>query len=131
MARAITSFPVPVSPWINTAQSTGATMSIWLSTARNFGLDPIKSIVVTVLLLYACQIYSPFSCDQTGLRLCQRGTRGALCCAECWRSLLYTRLRSRLKLMRPSPEKVDQFFRRFEARVFSGHYVFYSSGETG
>jgi hypothetical protein len=47
MALAITSFPVPVSPWIKTAESTGATLSTSVSNARNFGLDPIKSKVVT------------------------------------------------------------------------------------
>ena len=46
MALAITSFPVPVSPWIKTAESTGATLSTSASNARNFGLDPIKSRVV-------------------------------------------------------------------------------------
>src|SRR6202000_414545 len=40
------SFPVPVSPWINTAESTGATLSTSVINARNFGLDPIKSKVV-------------------------------------------------------------------------------------
>src|ERR1700734_2945470 len=51
MARAITSFPVPVSPWIRTAESTGATLSTSVSNARNFALEPIKSRVVIVLLL--------------------------------------------------------------------------------
>ena len=46
MALAITSLPVPVSPWIKTAESTGATLSTSVSRARNFGLDPIKSKVV-------------------------------------------------------------------------------------
>jgi hypothetical protein len=50
MALAITSFPVPVSPWINTAESTGATLSTSVSNAWNFGLDPIKSKVVIVYL---------------------------------------------------------------------------------
>jgi len=45
--------------------------------------------------------------------------------------LPYTLLRSRLESIHDSPEKVDQFFRRFEARVLSGHYVLRSSGETG
>ena len=35
-----------------------------LSTARNFGLDPIKSKVVMALLLYECEICSAFSSDQ-------------------------------------------------------------------
>ena len=43
VALAITSFPVPVSPWIKTAESTGATLPTSVSNARNFGLDPIKS----------------------------------------------------------------------------------------
>jgi hypothetical protein len=34
-------------------------------------------------------------------------------------------------LIHDSPEKVDQFFRRFEARTFSGHQVLCSPGETG
>jgi hypothetical protein len=38
---------------------------------------------------------------------------------------------SLLELIHDSPEKVDQFFGRFEARVSSGHYVLRSSGETG
>src|SRR5580698_1801730 len=54
MALAITSFPVPVSPWIKTAESTDATLSTSVSKARNFGLDPIKSKVVITLLLYEC-----------------------------------------------------------------------------
>jgi hypothetical protein len=47
MARAITSFPVPVSPWIKTEESTGAILSTSVSNARNFGLEPIKLKVVT------------------------------------------------------------------------------------
>ena len=46
MALAITSLPVPVSPWIKTAESTGAILSTSASRARNFGLDPIKSKLV-------------------------------------------------------------------------------------
>src|SRR5580658_9803908 len=61
MALAITSFPVPVSPWIKTTDSTGATRSTSVSNARNFGLDPIKSKVVTALLLYECETCSAFS----------------------------------------------------------------------
>jgi hypothetical protein len=64
MALAITSFPVPVSPWIKTAESTGATLSTSVSNARNFGLDPIKSKVVKALLLCECEISSAFSSDQ-------------------------------------------------------------------
>src|SRR5579863_5459590 len=52
MARAITSFPVPVSPWIRTAESTGAILSTSVNTARNFGLDPIKFELVISLVLY-------------------------------------------------------------------------------
>src|SRR5271163_3459026 len=51
MALAIISFPVPVSPWIKTAESTGATISTSASNARNFGLDPIKSKATIALLL--------------------------------------------------------------------------------
>src|SRR5580698_8721676 len=51
MALAITSLPVPVSPWIRTAESTGATRSTSDSNARNFGLVPIKSKVVIAFLL--------------------------------------------------------------------------------
>src|SRR5271169_280267 len=47
----MTSFPVPVSPRTKTAQFTGATMFISSRTARNFGLDPIKSEIAIVLLL--------------------------------------------------------------------------------
>src|SRR5579872_7322148 len=43
MAWAINSLPVPVSPWINTAQSAGATIFTWSSTVRNFALLPIIS----------------------------------------------------------------------------------------
>src|SRR5579863_7972447 len=50
MALAITSLPVPVSPWIRTAESTGATLSTSWSKARNFALDPIKSKVVIFFL---------------------------------------------------------------------------------
>ena len=60
MALAITSFPVPVSPWIKTAESTGATLSTSVINARNFGLDPIKSKVVIALLLYECEMCSGF-----------------------------------------------------------------------
>ena len=62
MALAITSFPVPVSPWINTAESTGATFATSVSNARNLGLDPIKSIVVIALFLYVSEICSTPSC---------------------------------------------------------------------
>jgi hypothetical protein len=64
MALAITSFPVPVSPWIRTAESAGATLSTSAINARNFGLDPIKSKVVIALFLYECDICSAFSPDQ-------------------------------------------------------------------
>jgi hypothetical protein len=60
MALAITSFPVPVSPWIKTAESTGATLATSVSNARNFGLDPIKSKVVIALFLYEYEICSAF-----------------------------------------------------------------------
>src|SRR5215467_11608453 len=43
MARAITSFPVPVSPRMRTAQSADATVVTSSRTALNFGLDPISS----------------------------------------------------------------------------------------
>src|SRR5579863_7853292 len=69
MALAITSFPVPVSPWIKTAESTGAIMFIWLSKARNFGLDPIKSKVVKASLLYQMRDFVPrFRLIKTGAR---------------------------------------------------------------
>src|ERR1700733_13935682 len=57
MALATTSFPVPVSPWIRTAESTGATLSTSVRTVRNFGLDPIKSkIAIVFSLVGLCQI---------------------------------------------------------------------------
>ena len=45
---------MPVSPWINTAQSDGATISISSTTAWNFRLDPIKSAIAIVFFLYRC-----------------------------------------------------------------------------
>src|SRR5271155_4767708 len=60
MALAITSFPVPVSPWIKTAEFTGATLSTSAINARNFGLDPIKSKVVIAMLLYECGSFRVF-----------------------------------------------------------------------
>jgi hypothetical protein len=54
MALATTSFPAPVSPWINTAESTGATLATSASNAWNFGLDPIKFKLVISLVLYEC-----------------------------------------------------------------------------
>jgi hypothetical protein len=54
MALAITSFPVPVSPWISTEESTGATLATSSNTARNFGLEPIKFELVISLVLYEC-----------------------------------------------------------------------------
>src|SRR5271165_2714789 len=65
MALAITSFPVPVSPWIKTAESTGATLSTSAINARNFGLDPIKSKVVIASLPYECATCSAFSPTDT------------------------------------------------------------------
>jgi hypothetical protein len=47
------------------------------------------------------------------------------------RSLPYTLCGSWLELVHDSPEKFDQFFRRFKAAVLSRHYVLCSSGETG
>src|SRR6267143_2116271 len=41
MARAISSFPVPVSPWIRTVESVGATRSTCSSTASRAGLLPM------------------------------------------------------------------------------------------
>src|ERR1700689_3605370 len=67
MALAITSFPVPVSPWIRTAESTGATLSTSVITARNFGLDPIKSKVV-IAFSFMNADRSAFSCDPNRLR---------------------------------------------------------------
>src|SRR5579863_7454459 len=64
MALAITSFPVPVSPWIRTAESAGATLSTSAINVRNFGLDPIKSKLVIALFLSECKIRSAFSPDQ-------------------------------------------------------------------
>jgi hypothetical protein len=54
MALAITSFPVPVSPWINTAESTGDTLTTSANNAWNFGLDPIKFRLVISLVLLEC-----------------------------------------------------------------------------
>src|SRR3954468_13949875 len=51
MDFAITSLPVPVSPRMRTEQSADATVSTSSSTARNFGLDPIKSGISNYLLL--------------------------------------------------------------------------------
>ena len=51
MAFATTSLPVPVSPRTRTALSTGATMLISSSKARNLGLEPIKSDIAIVPLL--------------------------------------------------------------------------------
>src|SRR5262245_60571394 len=54
MACAINSLPVPVSPWIRTAQSVGATVPTSSSTARKLELDPIKSEIGIILSLPAC-----------------------------------------------------------------------------
>ena len=72
-----------------------------------------------------------FPLIKTSVGLRQRGSRVALRCDEYLCSLPYTLLWSRLELIHDSPEKIDQFFRRFEARVLSGHHVLCSSGETG
>src|SRR5580698_8234628 len=66
IARAITSFPVPVSPWIKTAESTGATLATSVSNARNFGLDPIKSKVVIVFLFPQIKSYLSASTSLPG-----------------------------------------------------------------
>src|SRR5579859_485491 len=52
MALAITSFPVSVSPWNNTAKFTGATLGTSANNAWNFALDPIKFRPVISLVLY-------------------------------------------------------------------------------
>src|ERR1700739_969263 len=68
MACAITSLPVPVSPRRRTAQLTGATICTFSSTARNFGLDPIKTEIGIVVLLHVtngrsysvlCRLHAP------------------------------------------------------------------------
>src|SRR5271165_821147 len=69
MALAITSFPVPVSPWIRTAESTGATLSTSVSNARNFGLDPIKSKVVMALLPLCVLDLFRYCSDQANMGL--------------------------------------------------------------
>src|ERR1022692_2527850 len=51
MAFATTSLPVPVSPRTRATLSTGATMLISSSKARNLGLEPIKSDVAIVFSL--------------------------------------------------------------------------------
>ena len=43
IARAINSFPVPVSPWISTVESVGATVSTSSSTLRSGALCPTIS----------------------------------------------------------------------------------------
>jgi hypothetical protein len=65
MALAITSFPVPVSPWIKTAEFTGATLATSASNARNFGLDPIESKVVIASFLYKWKICAVFPLIKT------------------------------------------------------------------
>src|SRR5215470_9040339 len=45
----MSSLPVPVSPWIRTAQSAGATVLTSSRTAANLGLDPMSSGVGTDL----------------------------------------------------------------------------------
>src|SRR5580693_2388653 len=75
MACAITSFPVPVSPRTRTALSTGATMLISSSRARNLGLEPIKSDIAIVFLL-AEQLGSH---PRSILRWC---TQGELDCTQ-------------------------------------------------
>src|SRR4029453_8128766 len=45
MARAMSSLPVPVSPWMRTAQSVAATALTSSRMAASFGLDPISSEV--------------------------------------------------------------------------------------
>src|SRR5580658_564660 len=66
MALAITSFPVPVSPWINTAESTGATLATSANNAWNFGLDPIKFRLVISFALHECS-RSTISINQLAL----------------------------------------------------------------
>ena len=83
MALAITSFPVPVSPWIKTAESTGATLATSAIIDRNLGLDPIKSNVVICVTPFECKTRSAFSSDQN-----RRALRsGSLSCdpfADIW-----------------------------------------------
>ena len=43
IARAISSLPVPVSPWMSTVESVGATISIFWSVSRSAGLSPTIS----------------------------------------------------------------------------------------
>src|SRR5262245_48368648 len=45
MARAMSSLPVPVSPWMRTAQSVAATALTSSRMVASFGLDPISSEV--------------------------------------------------------------------------------------
>src|SRR5579862_63453 len=66
MALAITSFPVPVTPGIKTAESNGATLATSVSNARNFGLDPIKSKVVIVFLFPQIKSYLSASTSLPG-----------------------------------------------------------------
>src|SRR5580704_13762959 len=54
------SLPVPVSPWMRTAQSTAATLRMSSRTALNCGLDPINSHVDIVSLL-APLLCNPFA----------------------------------------------------------------------
>ena len=82
MALAITSFPVPVSPWIKTAESTGATLSTSVSNARNFGLDPIKSKVVIMRYSFMNVRFCSAFTTEMRVRFRRRGTRSALRSAE-------------------------------------------------
>src|ERR1700722_2954192 len=64
----MTSLPVPVSPRMRTALSTGATMFTTSRTAWNLVLDPIKSETGIVLLLLPLTHLEPAQWLPAGLR---------------------------------------------------------------
>jgi hypothetical protein len=59
MACAITSLPVPVSPWMRTVQSVGATTFTSSSNARNDGLDPI-TVALSIFPSLSSRLCSPW-----------------------------------------------------------------------
>src|ERR1700674_5162470 len=66
MARAINSLPVPVSPWIRTVESVGATLETCANTLRSDSEEPTISSNMEERTIYSRSAHFRFAC---GLRL--------------------------------------------------------------
>ena len=84
IARAISSFPVPVSPKMSTVASVGAICSTLRSTARSAGLLPTISTKLCSVRISSCRY--TFSASSRAFRAAISSWDPCSASAVCWRS---------------------------------------------